>query len=107
MVLYALLTNIVFNIVSFAARGATQDSFLASIAIVVIAIGIAIFTIISIFRLSCSVGTNPVVAAIIGVCMCIPCVSLILLLVVNQQATTLLQRHGVKVSLMGADPNSI
>ena len=39
---------------------------------------------------------------VLGVLTLIPCVGLIVLLVVNSRATAFLQRHGVKVGLLGA-----
>jgi hypothetical protein len=39
--------------------------------------------------------------------MFLPLISLIALLIVNGKSTKYLQQHGVKVGLLGADPNSI
>lgn len=46
-------------------------------------------------------------AILYGLLMFLPCISLIALLVINQQATRLLQQNGIRVGLMGADPSSI
>jgi hypothetical protein len=40
---------------------------------------------------------------ILGLLTFIPCVGLIVLLMVNQKATTILQSNGIKVGLVGAD----
>jgi hypothetical protein len=48
-----------------------------------------------------------VLAIVCAALMCVPCVSLITLLVVNQRATGILQQHGVRVGFFGADANSI
>jgi len=39
--------------------------------------------------------------------MIVPCISLIVLLVINQKATSYLQQNGVRVGFFGANPNSI
>ena len=40
-----------------------------------------------------------------AILMIVPCISLIMLLVVNQQATGFLKGHGIDVGLMGANMN--
>jgi hypothetical protein len=47
------------------------------------------------------------VAVLCGVLVVIPCVGLITLLIVNQSATSFLQRRGVKVGFMGVKPEQI
>jgi len=42
-----------------------------------------------------------------GLLMLIPIVGLIVLVIVNQKATTVLRKNRVKVGFLGADPNSI
>jgi hypothetical protein len=37
----------------------------------------------------------------------VPCISLIVLLVVNQNATSFLQRNGVRVGFLGTNPDNI
>jgi heme/copper-type cytochrome/quinol oxidase subunit 4 len=109
-VLYCLLANIGLNIVSFAVqRGGDPEAgpSIATLIVGVFAIGVIVASIYFVYQLTKSMGQQPAIAVILSLCMCIPCVSLIVLLVVNQQATGLLQKNGVKVSLMGADPNSI
>jgi hypothetical protein len=42
-----------------------------------------------------------------GLLMLIPIVGLIVLVIVNQKATTVLRKNRIKVGFLGADPNSI
>lgn len=65
-----------------------------------------LFAIVSIFLLANEL-MHTAVAVICGALMCVPCVSLIMLLIVNQKATGFLQAHGVPVGFLGADPNRI
>ena len=46
---------------------------------------------------------NVVAAVVYAVLAFIPCVGLIALLVINQKATSVLQKAGLKVGLLGAD----
>ncbi len=48
-----------------------------------------------------------VLPVLLGIMTAIPCLGIILLLVINGKATSVLQRNGVKVGLMGADMSSI
>ena len=45
---------------------------------------------------------NPVVGVLLGFLTLIPCVGLIVLLIINGQATSVLRRHGISVGLLGA-----
>ena len=103
-VLFALLANIGANILAFAT--ASQDFIPVRLIALLIGLVVAVFAIVSIYLLASEIS-SPVVGVICGVLMCIPCVSLITLLVLNQKATTFLQQNGIKVGFMGTDPNSI
>src|SRR5512145_1772037 len=46
-------------------------------------------------------------AVLLGLLLFAPCVNLLVLLIVNQRATWLLRKAGVKVGLLGADPNRV
>lgn len=105
-VLYALLANIIINVAAMALPKG-EGAGMANLAIGVLALAVAVFSIYAMYQLATSLGKSPVLGVVLALCMCIPCLSLIVLLVVNGQATSMLQKHGVKVSLMGADPNSI
>ncbi|HWD37821.1 MAG TPA: hypothetical protein VG944_03170 [Fimbriimonas sp.] len=70
----------------------------------VLALALLVFMIISVVKLVNALGLSAVLWVIL---MFVPCVSLIALLMLSQKATTRLQQAGIKVGLMGADPNSI
>lgn len=57
--------------------------------------------------LSSKVYDSAITVILLAILMLVPCLGLIGLLVVNQKATTVLKRNGIKVGLLGADPNAI
>jgi hypothetical protein len=69
-----------------------------------LALCVLVYELISVSKLARALGLSPVIYVIL---MFIPCVSLIFLLLLSQKATTRLKAAGIKVGLMGADPNSI
>ena len=69
-----------------------------------LAVGLLIYMILSVIRLAKALGLSQVLYAIL---MFVPCVSLIVLLLLSGKATARLTQAGVKVGLLGADPNSI
>lgn len=50
---------------------------------------------------------NVVVGIFLGILTFIPCIGLLVLLMVNGKATTILKQNGIKVGLMGANLNDI
>lgn len=102
-VLVALLANIVINFTLFAY--APQDPF-STLVLLAAGLLIVVLSIVSIFLLAKEVFNNAV-GAVFAFMMIIPVISLIVLLVVNQKATRLLQTNGIKVGFMGAKQNSI
>jgi hypothetical protein len=44
---------------------------------------------------------------LLGILTLVPCLGLIVLLIINQKATTVLRQNGIKVGLLGADPKTI
>jgi len=72
----------------------------------VLALGVAVFAMIAVFLLAKEV-INAVAGVFCAILMIVPCISLLVLLVVNQRATSRLQDNGVRVGFLGADPNSI
>lgn len=64
------------------------------------------FAIPAIYLLA-SILINRVVGVLCAVLMVVPCLSVIVLLVVNQKATGYLQQHGVRVGFLGVNPRSI
>jgi len=69
-----------------------------------LAVGLLVFMIVSVVRLAKALNLSQVLYAIL---MFIPCVSLLVLLSLSGKATGVLRQAGIKVGLMGADPNSI
>jgi hypothetical protein len=70
------------------------------------AVVITLFIMGSMFMLS-KQFTNVVMAGIIALLMFVPYLSLILLFVYNQKATTYLQQNRIKVGFLGVNPSSI
>ncbi|MFO7905649.1 MAG: hypothetical protein ACQESR_08900 [Planctomycetota bacterium] len=103
LVIFALLANILANIVSFATLG--QDLPIRLTAMV-LSLSIAVFAMVSIFLLAKEV-INTGVGVLCGILMLVPFISLIVLLVVNQKATSFLQKKGVRVGFLGTNPNTI
>jgi hypothetical protein len=48
-----------------------------------------------------------VLAVLLGLLMFAPCISLLVLLLISQRATSVLRKAGVKVGLLGANPNQV
>jgi hypothetical protein len=102
-VLYALLANIVINVTAMATRG---SDVVVSLAITALALMIVAAAMFAIFKLANELYSTAV-GVVCAVLMIVPCISLITLLIVNGKATTYLQQRGVKVGLMGVNPNKI
>lgn len=102
-VLYALLVNVLFNVVTLGLR---SRGGLAALVLLVAAVLIIGVTMVVVFRLANELY-NAGIGALCAILMIVPCVALITLLIVNGKATTFLQQHGIKVGLMGANPNVI
>lgn len=79
---------------------------IAAIAQLVIALGLLAFCILSVYRLA-SIFRGKVIAVIHAFGMLVPLLGLLLLLVNNQKATEIMRKNGIKVGLLGANPNSI
>ncbi len=103
-VIFALLATIICNIVVF--LDLAGESFLLNLALLIVSLGVVVFAIYSTFLLAKQV-INVGVAVVCAILVLVPFVSLIVLLVVNQKATTYLQQHGIKVGFMGVDPSCI
>ena len=102
-VIFALLANILANIVSVATLG--QDLPIRLV-VMALSLGVAVFAMVSIFLLAKEV-INTGVGVLCAILMIVPCISLIVLLVVNQKATSFLQNNGVRVGFLGANPDSV
>lgn len=102
-VIFAVLANICLYVLILAMQG---RPFPANLIVPAVALPVVIFMIAAIFMLTRRL-INTGVAVLFSVLMFVPCVSLIVLLVVNQMATAFLQSSGVKVGFFGVNPNSI
>ena len=69
-------------------------------------LGAQLFCLVSVFLLA-KQFMHIAVAVIVAILQFIPLISLVVLLVVNQQATSYLQSRGVKVGLLGAKADSL
>ena len=79
---------------------------IAAITRVVVVIGLLVFCITSVYRLA-TIFRGKAIAVIHALGMLIPFLGLILLLINNQKATSILRKNGIRVGLLGADPNSV
>ncbi|AIE87306.1 hypothetical protein [Fimbriimonas ginsengisoli] len=87
-------------------NGVVTAAKMPSLAILVLIaiLAVLVFMIMSVIRLAKALALSPVLYTIL---MFIPCVSLIALLMLSGKATARLSQAGIKVGLLGADPNSI
>jgi hypothetical protein len=69
-------------------------------------ITVGIISAVYIFRLAIHLY-HPVIGVAMGVLSLIPCIGLLVLLVMNGKATSVLRLNGIRVGLLGADPAMI
>lgn len=103
IVIFALLASIITNILVVATVGQAPT---IRLVILVLSLSVAIFAMVAVFFLAKEV-MNTVLGVLCAVLMVVPFISLIALLVVNQKATSYLQRNGVRVGFFGTDPNRL
>jgi len=104
-VLYALLANIAINVLIMANAIAGRSAILATIGTLVGLLGV-VAGMVAIYLLAAEIY-NVGIGVLCAVLTLLPCISLIALLIVNGKATTYLQQRGIKVGLMGANPDTI
>lgn len=102
--IYVFLANLVCMILPI--TGAALQQPLLVLLWLPLYLTLVVLSALAIFFLAQEVYSTAV-AVVSVVCMILPCVSIIVLLMVNQKATTYLQQHGVKVGFLGVDPKSI
>ena len=103
-VLFALLAN--FIVIALVLTGVVGEEHPLASSLNMFSFLISLFSLISIFMLARDL-LNMGLAIVCVILYFIPFAALIVLLIINQRATKYLQRRGVKVGLLGADPNSI
>jgi len=87
-----------------ASRGQMPDLF--GMLVVLVLIGTNLIATVSTFSLAIRLhGAG--IGVLMGLLTLIPLVGLVVLLVVFRQATCVLKRHGIRVGLLGANPNTI
>ncbi len=97
-VLFALLVNIGMNVASYVVEIENPVNQFIALVVVVLVIGFVVVAIFNLAKELYPIGT----AGIFSMLVVIPVVSLIMLVIVNQKATSFLTSNGVKVGLMGA-----
>jgi len=103
-IMYCILANIALYVVVFAASAGNLP-LVAGIAAICV-FGVAITAAVFIFMLSLAVY-NLAAGIVLGIITLVPLLGLLVLLVINSKATKILRAHGVRVGLMGANPNLI
>jgi len=103
-IMYCILANIALYVVVFAASAGNLPlvAGIAALGVFAVAITAAVF----IFMLSLAVY-NLAAGIVLGILTLVPLLGLLVLLMINSKATKILRAHGVRVGLLGANPNLI
>jgi hypothetical protein len=107
-IIYCILANLALIVVNIVAGQVLEGGAEAMAGLAII----GIYLLVAVAQLACIVLLatqvyNIGVGILIGILSFVPCLNLILLLVVNQKATSVLQQNGIKVGLMGADMSQL
>lgn len=107
-IIYCILANLILFVVNIAAGQAGDQGtvMFLGLAIIGVYLIVAIAQLAFIVLLATQVY-NLGLGILFGVLSFVPCLGLILLLVVNQKATGVLQQNGIKVGLMGANMSQV
>jgi len=100
ILIYCILGYIVFVVLQVVLP--QELKLVAILAAGAVAITAAVF----VFMLAIAIH-NTGLGIVLGILTLIPCVGLIVLLIVNGQATSILRAHGIRVGLMGANTRQI
>lgn len=101
-VLFSLLANIACN---FAVMS-TGETPMVQAMLLLVSFVVVVATLIVVFLLSKEMFNVPL-AIVFSVLTIVPCISLLVLLIVNQKTTGYLQSRGVRVGFFGANPDQI
>ena len=99
-IMLCILAYIILIVLQFALPPALR--LFLGIAVLAVAITAAVY----VFMLAMALY-NTAAGIVLGILTLVPLVGLIVLLVINGKATTILRSHGIKVGLMGADMNQV
>ena len=102
----AILSQIGIYVLAFFLESASKESFVPNLVVGLAALAVAVFSIVATVRLANTMhGTG--IAVLCAILMFAPCLNLLTLLVLNQQATARVKKAGFKVGLLGANPDDI
>lgn len=101
-IMFCILGNVVLMVVNALNRPVGGSPGVLSVVLLAAFIGIGLAQLALIVMLSFKVY-NTAVGVLAGLTSFVPCVGLIVLLIVNQKATSVLQANGIKVGLLGAN----
>jgi len=101
-VMYCVLGQIGIGVLNVTIGAAKMPAL--GIVVLLLALGLLVYMIVSVLKLAKALDLSQ---ALYAVLMIIPCVSLLVLLSLSGKATERLKQAGIKVGLLGADPNSI
>ena len=107
--LFGILSYVVLLIASAAGENAEAEPELWSIIAIMVssvfAMACYIMLIVSFVKLS--VALHGKTGCALALLVFIPCVNYLVVLILSGQATSVLRKHGLKVGLLGANPNDV
>jgi hypothetical protein len=101
VILAALLLTLSFGVGSVIVPQSPPVQIALTTVLVIARLGIIALTMTGVYQLATALGAATSTRVLYTLAMLLPCIGLIVLLVVNQQATNLLKQHRIKVGLMG------
>ncbi|TWT34678.1 hypothetical protein [Blastopirellula retiformator] len=102
-VIYSLLFNFIFLVAMILAGDSNLPPFLRGL----IYLPLTVLQLFSFCKLGIALRMHPAVIALSCIALMIPCISLIVLLVINQKGIAVLEIAGVKIDFMGARMESL
>ena len=73
----------------------------------ILALGLWIFSIVTLVKLKLAMGDGMTSIVLFCIGMLIPCINLLILIIVNQNATTSLKANGISVGFLGVDSQTL
>ena len=87
---------------AIAPRGSAVVEMALGVSLAVVRIAMAVWMMFAIYKLAAALGYGMFGCVMYVIGMLIPCINILILLGINQQATGLLKSHRIRVGLMGA-----